>query len=314
MARNVLGTYKTSGIPVRQPWASSFGTTVFVDAANGNDDYTGDNPTNATVSVEQAVDQAAINGLDSTIIVRKGFYDPDETMALTSDHNGLRVIADNLAPVMSRASTMIYNIGGPDTIFSLNGCHNVEIAGFRLYPEMTSDGIGVDIAYTASSYGNWIHDNIIYAVEQDSMSCAIRLGLYDNYLAAYSMIENNFFYCGGNRNTGIGIVQVNEGIWSTIRNNYFYQISNFAQNIGITLNASTTAHRVWILDNHFNAGEIGVAEQANNTIWHAAALGAGDGHISGNTATNYSTPYSSYITPVEVFGANYDNHALVSST
>ena len=317
MARNVFGTYKTSGIPIRQPGASSFGATLFADADNGNDEYVGNAPNNATASIEQAVTMATSAGLDTTIVCRKGVYQPDEIIELDTGHRGLRILADNIAPLMGRSSTMIYNIGGPDTAINVDGAHNVEIAGFRIYPEMTGDGIGIAIADNGTSsysYGTWIHDNIFYNVEQDAMAQSIKVGYYGTGVAAYSMIENNFFYCGGNRNTGLGIISVNEGIWSTIRNNYFYQISNFALNCAILLHASTTAHRVWIIDNHFNAGEIGVSDQANNTIYHAAALTAGDGHISGNVATNYATPYMSNVTPTEVFGANYDNHALKASS
>ena len=96
MPKNVYGTYKTSGIPIRQPGASSFGRTWFVDATNGNDDSVGDRPDRAVATIERGILRAGDNGYDATVIVRRGFYQPAEELALTSDHEGIKILSDQL--------------------------------------------------------------------------------------------------------------------------------------------------------------------------------------------------------------------------
>ena len=51
-------------------------------------------------------------------------------------------------------------------MFTLNGCHNAEIAGFRFFPEgLVAGSSCIDIAPTTASYGTWIHDNFFYNIE-----------------------------------------------------------------------------------------------------------------------------------------------------
>ena len=311
MARNVLGCYKTSGIPVRQPGASSFGSVIFADADNGNDESTGNSPTNAVESIEQAVDQAAINGVDATIIARKGFYSPDEVIALTSSHNGLRLIADNLAPNMARASTMIYNIGGPDQQITLNGCHNVEIGGFRFYPEMGTGVYGIQIAPTSGAYGTWIHDNIFYNLNAANMACSIQMGAA-GVEASYTMIEDNFFHNGGTQTTGLGIITWTQATRSMIRKNYFHHTGNNATRAAVYIDSSVDNPRGFIVDNEFNFAGEAQSDSVAYAIYHGAAYEGMDFHISGNKAINYAVPFEPLSS--EAVGLNYAAGTAVTIT
>ena len=320
MARNALGTYKTSGIPVRQPGASSFGPTLFVDTANGNDDYTGNAPTNATASVEQAVDQAAIDGLDATIIVRRGFYQPDEVMALTSSHHGIRILADSLAPMGAGKSTRIYNIGGPDDMFTLNGCHNAEIAGFRFFPEgLVAGSSCIDIAPTTASYGTWIHDNFFYNIED---WLAVGAGTGTNIHmggtgdAQYTYINGNVFYHGGapQGSTVMGQVTWEKATRSCIDGNIFIMGSNISTMYSIMLMTSTNdMPRGVIINNHFFAAEEDIEAVAGNAIYNGEALTGGDFHIANNYSVNYTAAFHSNVTKNESSGLNYVNETVEAS-
>jgi len=319
MARNVLGTYKTSGIPVRQPGASSFGIVIFADADNGNDDTTGNAPTNAVASVEQAVDQAAINGVDATIIVRRGFYSPDKVMALTSSHNGIRIISDNLAPSYARKSNIIYNIGGPDDIFTLNGCHNAEIAGFRFYPEFSVAGSsGIKIANTSSAYGTWVHDNFFYNIEDyisgTGTGTNIHMGATGD--AQYTYINKNVFYHGGapQGSTVMGQVTWQKATRACIDDNIFIMGSNLSTMYSIMLMTATNdMPRGVIINNHFFAAEEDVATVAGYAIYNSEALTGGDFYIANNWSVNYTAAFHGNVTLDESSGLNYVNETVEAS-
>ena len=315
MARNVYGTYKTSGIPVRHPKASSFGTVVFVDTTNGNDDTTGNAPNNAVATIQKGLDQAAINGNDATVLVRRGFYQPaaTETHALTSSHSGIRILADQLMPDMAGCRTRIYNIGGPDNIFTINGANNVEIAGFRMWPEMGSaSATGINIGNTAGSYGVWIHDNAFINVEAGTMASSVTMGS-SSYECQYILIENNLFHCGGTAGSSTGAVTWVHATRSCVRNNHFDIISNQSTSCGIFV-SNAAAPRGRILDNTFNGTEVGVAAMVAQAVYTAQAMTAGDFIIAGNRTTNLAAPFNAYVLLDAVLGINYINEtAAVSS-
>ena len=312
--RNKAGTYKTSGIPVREPGASSFGPTIYVDATNGNDDYAGDNPTNAVATIEQGVIRAGNEGLDATVIVRRGFYQPASEIALTSDHHGISILADKVMPDMAGAGTRIYNIGGPDNIFSINGCYNAEIAGFRMWPEMDgASGVGINIGNTAGSYGCWIHDNAFINVEAAEMGCSVRMGSED-YECQYILIEDNLFHCGGSVTNGTGIVQWSHSTRSMVRRNHFDIIRNAATSAGIFMEPIPTnaagAPRGRILDNTFNGTEVGVSDMVAQAVYSHQAMAGGDFIIAGNQTVNLDAPYNAYVLLDVVMGANYIENEL----
>jgi len=311
--RNKLGTYKTSGIPIRQPGASSFGPTIYVDATNGNDDNAGDNPQNAVATIEKGVDRAGTEGVDATVIVRRGFYQPADEIALTSDHCGIRILADQLMPEMSGCRTRIYNIGGPDNIFTLNGANNVEIAGFRMWPEMgSSAATGINIGNTAGCYGVWIHDCAFINVEAGTMASSVVMGS-SSYECQYILIEDNLFHCGGTAGASTGIVTWNHATRSMVRRNHFDIISNQATSCGIFV-SNAGAPRGRILDNTFNGTEVGVSDMVAQAVYAAQAMDAGDFIITGNHTVNLAAPFSAYVIPSEVFGVNYLNEGAISSS
>lgn len=310
MPQNSLGTYKKSGIPVRQPGASSFGPTVYVDTTNGNDDNLGTRPDRAVATIERGVVVAGNEGLNATVIVRSGFYQPASEIALTSDHDGISVLADQLYPVMGGANTKIYNIGGPDNIFTINGAHNAQIAGFRMWPEMSQTAVGINIGNTASCVGTWIHDNMIVNVEAAEMACSIKMGTSE---CQYVLIEDNLFHCGGSVAEGTGIIDWTLATRSMVRRNHFDIIRNAATSCGIFV-SNAAAPRGRILDNNFNGTEVGVSDMVARAVYAAQAMVGGDFIIDGNHTANLTTPFSSYITPTEVFGLNYKNHAAVSAS
>jgi len=309
--RNKLGTYKTSGIPIREPGASSFGPTIYVDSTNGNDDRAGDNPSNAVATIEKGVERAGNEGLDATVIVRRGFYQPAKEIALTSDHHGIRVVADKIMPVMAGAGTRIYNIGGPDNIFSINGCYNVEIAGFRMWPEMSQTATGINIGNTAGSYGTWIHDNAIINVEAAEMATSVRMGS-TSYELQYTLIEDNLFHCGGSVAAGTGLVVWNHSTRSMVRNNIFQMIRNSASSIGIYIE-HRGAPRGMIMNNYFAGFESTVDDMVCTAIYQTAAMAGGDFHIVGNHATNMVTPYHANVALNTSFGLNYNQEGAVTS-
>jgi len=310
MAQNSLGTYKKSGIPVRQPGASSFGPTVFVDADNGNDDNLGTRPDRAVASIEKGVDIAALEGLDASVIVRRGFYQPAKVIALTSDHEGIRIVADRIMPVMAGSNHRIYNIGGPDDIFTINGADNVEIAGFRMWPEMSGTATGIDMGETAGNVGAWIHDNAFVNVEAANMATSVRMGS-SSYELQYTLLENNLFHCGGTQNGASGIVDWTHTTRSMVRNNFFHIIGNNTTRYAIRI-SDALAPRGMILDNHFVGNEVGVAAMVCKAIYAPSAFGGGDFMISGNKAVNIATPYSDL--GAEAFGLNYIGVTTVTLT
>ena len=310
MAQNSLGTYKKSGIPVRHPKGSSFGPMVFVDADYGNDDNLGTRPDRAVATIEKGVVIAGLEGYDATIVVRRGFYQPADTIALTSDHEGISIIADRIMPCMAGANHKIYNIGGPDNIFTINGADNVEIAGFRMWPEMLQTAVGINIGNTSGCVGTWIHDNAIINVEAAEMACSVKMGTAE---CQYLLIEDNLFHCGGSVAAGTGIVDWTLATRSMVRRNHFDIIRNAATSCGIFV-SNAAAPRGRILDNTFNGTEVGVAAMVARAIYAAQAMTAGDFLIDGNKTTNLAIPFSAYITPAAVFGMNYLNEAVVASS
>jgi len=311
MAQNSLGTYKKSGIPVRQPGASSFGPTVYVDSTDGNDDNLGTRPDRALSTIEKGVDIAALEGLDATVIVRRGFYQPAKEIALTSDHEGIRILADHIMPVMAGANTKIYNIGGPDNIFSINGADNVEIAGFRMWPEMSQTANGIVIGNSAGCVGTWIHDNAIINVEAAEMATSVLMGS-TSYELQYTLIEDNLFHCGGSVAAGTGIVSWNHSTRSMVRNNHFDIIRNAATSCGIYV-THRGAPRGRILDNTFNGAESTVDDMVAQAVYTDTAMAGGDFMISGNQTVNLTAPFNAYVLLDACLGINYINETAAVS-
>lgn len=303
-----MGTFKKSGIPILYPGSSVFGNTWFVDAS-ASDSNDGKTPDKGVAKIETGVSRAGENGTDATVLVRQGFYQPASVMALTSSHNGIRILADHIMPLMAGKNTKIYNIGGPDQIFTLNGAHNVEIAGFRMWPEMAQTATGIDIGGTTGCVGTWIHDNAIINVEAAEMACSVRMGTAE---CQYILIEDNLFHCGGSVAAGTGIIDWTLATRSMVRNNHFDIIRNAATSCGIFV-SNAAAPRGRIVGNYFNGTEVGVADMVAQAVYTAQAMTAGDFQIVGNHTVNLAAPFNAYVLLNCVLGLNYINETAAVS-
>lgn len=213
---------------------------------------------------------------------------------------------------MAGAGTRIYNIGGPDNIFSINGCYNAEIAGFRMWPEMSSAAAtGINIGNTSGSYGAWIHDNVFVNVEAGTMASSVVMGS-SSYECQYLLVEDNLFHCGGTAGSSTGIVTWNHSTRSMVRRNHFDIVSNQATSCGIYI-STKDAPRGRILDNTFNGTEVGVAAMVAQAVYASEAMTAGDFIIAGNRTTNLAAPFNAYVLLDAVLGINYINETAAVS-
>ena len=191
------GTFKKSGIPMLHPGASVFGDIYFVsklggDGGAGADDQSGKSPDAPFLTVNHAITQI---GTDDTIIVGRGQYKEDEAIAFTSRHHGARLIADATGPNKALTRTEFRQYGNvAANIITIEGAHNVEIAGFRLTPYGGTTYGAIMVAQTANSYGAYIHDNYFYAAVQTGtqMKCGTA-----SYNADSIALVNNEFWKGG---------------------------------------------------------------------------------------------------------------------
>ena len=251
-------------------------------------------------TIESAVAAAAAW---DTIWVYPGFYEPASTITITQ--KGLRILAVQTGPFMSMSSTMMYACGTAacDPILAID-TSNVEIAGFRFYPYLLTGAEGISIADSVSAYGSWIHDNIFYVVPEGmdgNMPVNIQMG-NSTFDAAYTVIERNYFFCGGDRTNTLGMINWTLATRSCVQNNYFNIIGNFATQSGIHIE-SAAGPRGWILDNRFLGAEIGVDDiAAYGVLWDDTSV-AGDYMIDGNSSVNLASVTSD--TDNRTNGVNY---------
>ena len=238
-----------------------------------------------------------------TIWVHPGFYEPPTDLEITQ--KGLKLLAVETGPFMSMSSTMIYACGTAacDPVINVKAS-NVEIAGFRIFPYLLSTAVGLSIAPTVSAYGSWIHDNTFYVVPEGlsgNMPVSIQMGT-GAFDAAYTLIERNYFFTGGNRTTTKGMVNWTLATRSMVRNNLFNIIGNFATQSAIHVE-SAAGPRMWILDNRFFGAEIGVSDlSAYGVLFDDTPVG-GDCMMDGNHSVNLTA--LSNETGDEVNGLNY---------
>lgn len=259
-------------------------------------------------SIEAAV--AVADDYD-TIWVYPGEWTPSGTINITQKH--LKILAVDMGPNCALSGTDIWQFyyGANVPVFTLNGANNVEIAGFRIMPYAAADAITISVGETTECKGTWIHDNILYATEA-TQATHIRLGA-SGVEAQYSMIENNYIYCGGCPTTKTGQIDVVHATRSMIRNNNF-QINQNSANVGCITVQHTAYMRLHILNNTF----WGMAENTDDMVCNAvhvdAAAQAGDMVIDGNHTYNLATPFSADTTLAHGFGLNYLNHSVIAAT
>ena len=266
-----------------------------------------DSSLNIQVSIEAAVEAA--DDFD-TIWVYPGEWVPSGTLAVTQKH--LKLLAADMGPNCGLSGTEIWQLTGTNVpIITLNGANNVEIAGFRLIPYNAADAIGISVGETTECKGTWIHDNILYNLESVQAS-SIRLGA-SGVEAQYTLIENNYVYCGGNPTTKTGQIDWVHATRSMIRNNNF-MINQNSANVGCI----TVQHEAYIRGHILNNTFWGMAQNTDDMVCNAvhvdAAAQAGDLVIDGNHTYNLATPFSSDLTLAHGFGLNYLNHSAIAAT
>lgn len=232
----------------------------------------------------------AAAGDDDRVFVAPGQYNEEPaTIAITQSNFAL--IAAQMGPGRAHTRTEIRMHGVLDTdILSVNGAHNVEIAGFRLTPYNSTTSTGIAVSDTAASYGVWIHDNYFYAPAASNTQ-AIQMGTAASFDADSIVIENNDFWKGGSANVPmVDWLSATRGI---IRNNTFTTIGNSATWIAIDC-YDATAPMGQIRDNLFWAVEGG-----NCIAINLPTPAVSDWAIDGNRFINYASndvcfDYSTY--------------------
>ena len=265
-------------------------------------------------TIESAV--AAADDFD-TIWVYPGVWAPVGT--LTIDQKHLKLLAADMGPNCGLSGTEIWQLGtnthssltGTNVpIFTLNGANNVEIAGLRLVPYDDPTSIGISVGETTECKGTWIHDNILYNLESTQGSL-IRLGA-SGVEAQYSLIENNYIYCGGCPSTGTGQIDWVHATRSMIRNNNF-MINQNSANLGCITMQHTAYMRGHILDNTFWGMAEATAGMVCNAVHVDAQTVPGDLYVDGNHTVNLTTPFAAILIETSSFGLNYKNEGAISS-
>jgi len=312
-----MGTFKKSGIPLLQPRASVFGNTWYV-SKSGSDGNTGETPDKAFLTITKAVARAGEEGLDATIIVGRGQYKEDAVIELTSLHHGLRLVAEAIGPNKALTRTEIRQYGNATAeCISINGAHNVEVAGFRLTPACVTAGVttsynAISVAQTANTYGTYIHDNYFYFVTPTWAPTGVKAGVEDSYNADSIVIDNNYFLAGGSHGASAFnyTIELRNGTFGIISNNIFICYGNTTDSITIYVSdeGTDTVERLSILDNRFFAFEAGLIQTidtGNSTDGHVWIDG---NHFIGQTADDNCFDYNT-----DNAGINYLNTAVIDS-
>jgi len=270
-------------------------------------------------SVHTTIESALAAAADwDTIWVWPGFYEPAADLEITQ--KGLRLLAVQTGPLLAMSSTMIYACGTAacDPVINIKAS-NVEVAGFRIYPYLSGTAVGIFIAPTVSAYGSWIHDNIFYVVPE-GLSGLMPTNIWVGnaaFAASYTLIEDNYFFCGGNFTAETGMIQVETATRSVIRRNHFNIISNQTTQAAIKIATGSGAltspkQRIWILDNLFFGAELDVNAMVCYGVLFADTVYAGDCMADGNKSVNIAAPFSSLYTTM--LGLNYINGVAIVAT
>lgn len=260
----------------------------------------------AAVSEAEAFDE---------IVVWPGTWVEDDTIEITKD--SLRIIAADFAPGHARKNTHIRQYGHEIIpVFSVDGAHNVEIAGFRISPfDITNQGdpseysCGIAVAPSAWTHAIYIHDN--YFSAYGSIGEHILLGEFEGGAEATdAVVQNNFFQWGGSGNAKAAIIQMYDCPRAEILDNKFDVQGEHG--IAIHYWKLATGHKKtsWICNNYFmnadgHAGTTGidsdVAEPGRLAIIENHFINfSGDSHCVTDLDEDY-------------FGRNYSGDNVISS-
>lgn len=308
---NVGGAPVTAGSSRGIPIGNTFHVRKTTDAGYGEwygDLYSVNNvgQPNIWETIEGAV--GVLQDFD-TIYIYPGEWTPSGTLAITKKH--VKILAADLGPNCGLSGTDIwqYYYGANVPVFTLNGANNVEIAGFRIIPWNAGTAIGISIGETTECKGTWIHDNILYAIETGTGPTHIRMGSSGKE-AQYTLIENNYIYAGGNKDTPSGMIDWVHATRSMIRNNNFMVMGNYAGMGGVYV-ADAAYTRGHIINNTFGAFEQSLTASASYAVKFAAAQVGGDFVVSGNETVNFTAPFSDI--GAEILGLNWNASTVVAT-
>jgi hypothetical protein len=228
-----------------------------------------------TYSVQTTITAALAVADDfDTIWVYPGQYKEVATLAITQD--SLRLLAVQMGPRRALTRTEIRQHGNAEVdIISVEGAHNVEIAGFRLTPYNSADSNAITIGGATACYGTYIHDNYFYAPNQ-ILCQAIEMGAGAGCDSI--VIQNNDFWKGGSASENTYIIDWVDAPRSIIQGNTFTCVGGVNHH---QIHCTDTTANGYLLDNVFwnNEGTaIGI---------YVGTPSANDYLIDGNHFINY---------------------------
>jgi len=234
-----------------------------------------------------------------TIWVYPGQWKPTGTLAITQD--SLRLLAVQTGPNKAFTRTEIRQWGNVAcNIITIEGAHNVEIAGFRLTPYGGTTYHALVVGGTAETYGAYVHDNYFYAAIQTGNM--VQCGTYGGYNADSIAFINNEFYKGGTAGD-----QSNNAACRMLQANKFLFMGNTISTVGsgqYWMYCSDAVMQGKILNNTFWG-----AESGNKGIYVGTA-GAGDYCIDGNHFVNYAADSCISDPDDTCCGLNYYNETV----
>ncbi len=258
-------------------------------------------------TILSALQQVKAVGGYADIIVWPGQYKESATIDITNDST--RLLAAEMGPRRALTRTEIRQHGNVDTpIISIEGAHNVEIAGFRLTPYSGANGRSINAGRVSAPYSLYIHDNYFYCAT--STPVHLVLGTDASFDCDSAYIANNDFYLGGGADKGI--IEWNSATRAQIVSNTFWMHGNTSSYMGINI-YDAAAFRGGIMDNWFTNIEVGLSGSGAVGINNPTAVG-GDGIITGNHFINFASDANCIASMLnQTLGPNYNNEAIIAS-
>jgi len=286
-----------------------FGDKWYVDGDNGSNGNSGKSsrsPLETIVAANASLDTGG------RIIVWPHQYIETETIAITKSN--VQLIAAQMGPRRALTRTEIRQYGNVDTAcISVEGAHNVEIAGFRITPYASITAAGIQAGQVSAPYGLYIHDNYFYGVEAAG-SYALLLGTQGSFDCDSAYVSHNDFWLGGDPNSAVkGIIQWNSATRGYFCDNIIGQDGNNANSVALYI-YDAAAFRLHILDNRWVNVEVGLTGSNCVAISNPVAVG-GDGMIDGNHFINYAGDNNCMVSHLDQnVGLNYLNEHVIAGT
>ena len=248
------------------------------------------------------------------IIVWPGTWVEDATIDFGTKES-MRMYAADFGPGHAKKNTHIRQYNGSNVpVVTVNGAHNIEIAGFRLSPydldsETKNDSIAV--AQTIWTHGVYIHDNYFSNYKNNGQCILLGAAGGAGTEATDAVVENNDFNRGGGSVALQAQLQMHDCPRAHILHNKFDDIGVHGLSIHYTELQTTHYRSAWICDNYFvnsdgNAGNVGI---------DVGATEPGRLVIIGNHFVNYASEVACISDiDADLWGLNYRNIVAISST